>query len=577
MKQSRKLAGALLAVGAVIFATPAITEPADKALPRCVAPPSGLAGWWPLDEAAGPTALELVDGNFGQHLGGPVPVQGVVDGALSFDGFDDRVVVPRDDLLDLGTGDFTIDAWVRTGANGVRTIVDKRAQPLHGYHFFLYNRRPGLQMAIGGTWMNWVAPGVVPPGVWTHVTVTVDRDDPQGIRFYVDGLPSGPGYDPTAFQGSLSSGSSLVLGRRSFQKRGFWDGELDEIEIFRGELSPYEVLSLALAGRAGKCKCAARGCSLIAWWPLDAALFTADDVAGHLSGPHDGEVVGSVAVTGRVASALRFDGVDDLVKVGQVSGLGVDLTKPGALSLAAWISTSQANGYRPIVSKTVPHPNDIGTIGYVLSLNDGKLGFSFTAIDSAAPFASFAGLSVSCQDPSCMSLADGAWHHVGATLEHDGGGQGVHGHLYADGRLVGVAGPVGLPLAGEGGSFLIGAELFHPSHFFEGRIDEVEVFDDALLEADFAALFGAGGEGICTEHRRIPCGSRGLPACPEDQFCDFGAGAGCGATDLGGTCELRPEACPLNVDPVCGCDGMTYPNECTAHQEGVSVAYPGPC
>ena len=61
--------------------------------------------------------------------------------------------------------------------------------------------------------------------------------------------------------------------------------------------------------------------------------------------------------------------------------------------------------------------------------------------------------------------------------------------------------------------------------------------------------------------------------CKQNSFCqkffDICEGAG--------TCVLTPSACKDPEDLVCGCDGETYANRCSANQSRVSVDYPGPC
>lgn len=252
---------------------------------------SGMVAWYPLDEPNLATAIFDVIGfnNWGSPqpgavgpigpANGPFPVPGKVvhgpgPGALYFYGGHMAAVAPHPQL-DFGTGDFSIDAWIRpvdvgqTIGGFITPIVDKldTAPPTPvGFAFYLEGDTGGspphpsrLKLTING--MTFSSTGTIPfanplnnTGPWTHVAVTVSRSGagPFEVKFYINGnLDLPPQLPPPAT--SVTNGMFMWIGEtRVPGARG--EIAIDELEIFNRVLGQQEVMDIYNAGTAGKCR-----------------------------------------------------------------------------------------------------------------------------------------------------------------------------------------------------------------------------------------------------------------------------------------------------------------------------------
>ncbi len=254
-------------------------------------------------------------------------------------------------------------------------------------------------------------------------------------------------------------------------------GQLDEIQLFDRALSAGEVLVLAESAPGGSCRpCAALPEGAIAWWRAEDDF---DDSVGRFNGT---PVNGVPFDDWKVGRAFVFDGSQDYVALpnDDVWDFGA-----GSFSISAWIQTERS-GYRNIIRY---HNGSTGGYWGLRTETTGRL--QFIVADEA-------GYQTEVRIVSTDVVNDETPHLVTAVRDATAGEL----KLYVDGRQ--AAAPVpdnDVDIVGAADAFPAIGALAYPGgsagEYFAGYVDEVAVFDRALSAEEAAAVFAAGGRGIC--------------------------------------------------------------------------------
>jgi outer membrane lipoprotein-sorting protein len=203
----------------------------------------GLVGWWKLDEGSGNTAADAGDkGLDGSLVGDTSWVDGIVDGALVFDGDGDYVDLGKDPAFDI-TQQITVSAWIKVNA------FDKKWQSIVTKGDSAWR----LQRDRGNNALQFACSGLVVPGNrWGSIYGTADVNDGQWhhavgtyngsqICLYVDGKLD---VSSTASGTIKINDQPVYIGENSERPERFWNGLIDDVRLYSYVLTADEVAAI---------------------------------------------------------------------------------------------------------------------------------------------------------------------------------------------------------------------------------------------------------------------------------------------------------------------------------------------
>jgi hypothetical protein len=471
---------------------------------------------------------------------------GKIGKALEFDGTDDDIDGGDQDDLDMGTGDFTISAWVNLDSdvsNTIPTIYEKGGGSLTqaGYWFYYDTSDDTLHLTMGdginegerATLESPLNGAVLDDDTWHYVAVVIDRESlTNDAYFYLDGVLVGGEQDNDDAGDSISTSSNFEIGSKDDNANAYWDGHIDEVKVYKFTLTAEQVKTEYNFGQAAVFGATSTDLSgnysyssdreycppgdtdsncgaPIAEWKFDDNVGTGSDAVKDTSGNENhGTMESSMTnanwVKGREGNGMNFDGSDDYVDTDSV----MPISGANPFSMSAWVNTddtgdSAANIWKYIAVQMGLHDGDGHSA--MLGVMEDRIQFSTYNLGEVT------------YDPP--SPINGEWMHVTATYD------GSTVRLYINGVFIDST-DIALNLTSE--EIRIGCHggnTSDHSRFFNGQIDEVRIYDYARTPAQIAWEYNRGG----------PVGWWKFDECEGETAYDTSGGGNNGTITIGAT------------------------------------------
>ncbi len=210
---------------------------------------SGLVAYYPFNEEDGDKLKDAsgngIDGDL-QNFDDGFSNSGVVGGAFSFDGLDDFIIVPHNDLMNL-TDQATVSVWLNPVSVSNNGDFDRVLRKDVNFDLVLINGGVARVHGINKTPYSSPADTVV-NGEWQHFAYTFKNEQ---VQWYKNGAPVGP-----PIPGNLGATNSNPLVISNFKPSNdiprLFEGLMDELGIWQRALSASAIAGIYENGLRGK-------------------------------------------------------------------------------------------------------------------------------------------------------------------------------------------------------------------------------------------------------------------------------------------------------------------------------------
>jgi len=434
---------------------------------------------------------------------------------LEFDGEGDYVLVPHKSSLSLST--MSIEVWFKYNEVDDMRIISKRGGSdfWANYQLSTYGAAGPLTFEFGdGATSEFNLLGPVPTtDIWYHVIVTYE-DSTKNATMYVNG--DYYNNSTAAFSPNQNTGDLYIAGRDGGTK--LFNGTIDEVKIYPRALSPEEVLchyvnncseagfwndttmlgagyyyyttrssggenytssSVLIPLQINKANpglslsndtASINTSGLVGYWRFDEGLgTTVRDVGGNKNSGMLNNSDGDEWIKGRMGYGLDLDGSDDYVIINDSDSLDLDY-----ITLSAWIYPKNYQQDARIISKEWGTSEPFNVYSLLLEgPGDSKLGFRVGLNEQSVRFWTVSDTDIPLNE----------WTHVAATFN------GSVSILYINGKFEKANYTFSGTIRDNDKLLLIGASEFYTPRYFNGTIDEAQVWNWALSEDEIKMLY----------------------------------------------------------------------------------------